>query len=303
MAAKVFISYRRADANYPARMIYNAFCAVLPRDKVFMDVDSIPLGVDFVEILEGWVEKCEILLALIGPGWADAIDPETSRKRLQNDYDFVRIEIREALKRGIPVVPVLLDGTPMPQPEDLPDDLKNLVRRQAEFVDFRTFDADVERLIKKLGIDTRIADIEKQQRTEHTPIQARREEQYTKLPKSKAPRTVMMAGAGLATVLLIGALTWTIHNGLPSRDDAGHLLLLGELLLLGAAGGLASFLVALKDEHYKNNKYVAKFSIESSRRRHDGLWFGICCTGELIRICTCVYYWHFMVPNTSKASY
>jgi hypothetical protein len=40
----------------------------------------------------------------------------------------------------------------MPEPKDLPEDLKNLVRRQAEFVDFRTFDADVERLIKKLGM-------------------------------------------------------------------------------------------------------------------------------------------------------
>src|SRR4029077_10147581 len=139
----------------PARMIYNAFRAVLPRNNVFMDVDSIPLGADFVETLEGWVEKCEILLALIGPGWADAIDPKTSRKRLQNDYDFVRVEIREALKRGIPVVPVLLDGTPMPDPEHLPDDLKRLVRRQAEFVEFRSFDADVERLIKKLGIKAR----------------------------------------------------------------------------------------------------------------------------------------------------
>jgi len=136
-------------------MIYNAFRAVLPRDSVFMDVDSIPLGTDFVEILEGWVEKCEVLVALIGPGWADAIDPKTSRKRLQSDYDFVRIEIREALKRGIPVIPVLLDGTPMPEVEHLPDDLKRLVRRQAEFVEFRTFDADVERLIKKLGIEAR----------------------------------------------------------------------------------------------------------------------------------------------------
>jgi hypothetical protein len=51
MAAKVFISYRRTDANYPARMVYNAFRRFLPRDNVFMDVDSIPPGADFVETL------------------------------------------------------------------------------------------------------------------------------------------------------------------------------------------------------------------------------------------------------------
>ena len=57
MVAKVFISYRRQDAKYQARMIYNAFRAVLPRDNVFMDVDTILPGADFVETLEGWVEK------------------------------------------------------------------------------------------------------------------------------------------------------------------------------------------------------------------------------------------------------
>jgi hypothetical protein len=166
-AAKVFISYRRHDAKYPAQRIYDAFCRVLSRDSVFMDVDSIPPGADFVEFLEGWVEKCEILVALIGRDWA-------SRKRLQNDNDFVRIEIRAALKRGIPVVPVLLDGTPMPKQERLPDDLKKFVRRQAEYVDFRTFNADVKRLIKRLA---RIGEVAKAQNAEDAPIQRRREEQ------------------------------------------------------------------------------------------------------------------------------
>jgi hypothetical protein len=64
----------------------------------------------------------------------------------------VRIEIGEALARDIPVVPVLIDGTPMPDVGLLPKDLKGLVDRQAEFVEYRTFDADVQRLIKKLGL-------------------------------------------------------------------------------------------------------------------------------------------------------
>jgi hypothetical protein len=158
MASKIFISYRRHDAKYQARMIYEAFRAVLPRDNVFMDVDSIPLGADFVEILEGWVGKCEVLVALIGPGWVDANDPKSARRRIEYENDFVRIEIREALKRGIPVVPVLLDGTLMPEADQLPDDLKRLVRRQAEFIEFRSFDSDVDRLIKKLGLGSEKAE-------------------------------------------------------------------------------------------------------------------------------------------------
>jgi hypothetical protein len=156
MAAKVFISYRRDDSRYQARMIHAAFCKVIPRDHVFMDVDSIPPGSNFRKILKDWVNQCEVLLALIGPGWIDARDPKTTWRRLDNPSDFVRIEIAEALARDIPVVPVLIDGALLPDIGLLPDDLKELVDRQAEFVEYRTFDADVDRLIKKLRLDQRV---------------------------------------------------------------------------------------------------------------------------------------------------
>ena len=157
MPTKVFISYRRDDSKYQARGVYAAFQQVLPREDLFMDIDSIPPGADFVNVLEGWVDQCDILLALIGSGWASANDPKTGRRRLENPNDFVRIELREALARNIPVVPVLLDGAPMPNLDDLPDDIKTLVRRQAEFVEYRTFDADINRLIKKLGLSNDLA--------------------------------------------------------------------------------------------------------------------------------------------------
>ena len=152
MTAKVFISYRRNDSKYQARIIHAAFCQVLPREHVFMDVDSIQPGSDFRKLLKGWVDECEILLALVGTGWIDAIDPNTGQRRLENANDFVRIEVSAALARDIPVVPVLLDGTPMPTADALPNELKGLVDRQAEFVDYRTFDSDVERLITRLRL-------------------------------------------------------------------------------------------------------------------------------------------------------
>ena len=124
----------------------------LPDDHVFMDVNSIPPGANFRKILKDWVDQCEVLLPLIGPGWIDAREPKTNQRRLDNKDDFVRIEIGQALARGIPVVPVLLDGTAMPDVDLLPDDLKEIVNRQAEFVEYRTFDADVERLIRRLKL-------------------------------------------------------------------------------------------------------------------------------------------------------
>jgi len=152
MSKKVFISYRREDAKWQAREIYRALTQVLPRDKVFMDVDSIPPGADFVDVLEGWVDECDIMLALIGTGWINVVDPKSGRRRLENPNDFVRIEVRRGLERKIHVVPVLLDGAPIPDVDQLPDDLKRLVRRNAEFVEHRTVDTDVERLIKRLGL-------------------------------------------------------------------------------------------------------------------------------------------------------
>jgi hypothetical protein len=107
MAAKVFISYRRDESRYQARLIHTAFCKIIPRDDVFMDVDTIPPGANFRKIIQDWVNQCEVLLALIGPGWIDASDPKTKQRRLDNPSDFVRVEIGEALERGISVVPVL----------------------------------------------------------------------------------------------------------------------------------------------------------------------------------------------------
>ena len=151
MASKVFISYRREDSRYQARRVYDAFKRAFPPDSIFMDVASIPPGADFVAILEGWVDQCEVMLALIGPGWINSIDPRTKARRLDNPEDFVRIEIGGGLKRGITIIPVLLDAARMPDAAELPDDIKALRRLNAEFVDFRTFDADVERLIATLG--------------------------------------------------------------------------------------------------------------------------------------------------------
>lgn len=150
MTLNVFISYRRSESRYQARDIYTAFLKILPPENVFMDTDTIPPGVDFVQFIEDRVNHCEVLLALICRDWADSLDPATGQRRLDNPQDFVRVEIRAALDRGIQVVPILLDGAAMPSVISLPDDLKKFVRKQAEFVEYRTFDVDVKRLIKRL---------------------------------------------------------------------------------------------------------------------------------------------------------
>jgi hypothetical protein len=130
MGGTIFISYRRGeDAGFAGRL-FDRLERTFRRKALFMDVDSIAPGQDFVSILEARVAECDVLLALIGRGWLAATDA-TGRRRLDNPEDFVRIEIATALTQAKRVIPVLIDDVPMPRSEDLPEVLKPLARRQA----------------------------------------------------------------------------------------------------------------------------------------------------------------------------
>jgi TIR domain len=149
MGETIFISYRRdQDAGFAGRL-FDRLERTFRRKSLFMDVDSIAPGQDFVSILEARVAGCEVLLALIGRGWLTATD-EAGRRRLDNAEDFVRIEIATALTQAKRVIPVLIDDVPMPRPEDLPEVLKPLVRRQATRLSHDRFKADSDRLIRAL---------------------------------------------------------------------------------------------------------------------------------------------------------
>jgi cytolethal distending toxin subunit A len=130
LAGGVFINYRRDDSHGTAGRLRDRLVRDPRSSHVFMDVDNIPAGVDFAEYLSGQVAGCDVLLAVIGPDWLHAKD-ETGQRRLDNPGDYVRVEIAAALARKIRVVPVLVDGARIPKADELPDDLKPLVRRNA----------------------------------------------------------------------------------------------------------------------------------------------------------------------------
>src|SRR5574337_1156833 len=112
MTGGVFISYRREDSGGYAGRIYDRLTSRLGRENVFFDVDTIPPGRDFVEVLSERVAKCDALLAVIGKHWVVSAD-SNNRRRLDDPNDFVRIEIEAALNRNVPVIPVLVDGAAM----------------------------------------------------------------------------------------------------------------------------------------------------------------------------------------------
>src|SRR5215469_5558051 len=149
MAVKVFISYRREDSAGYAGRILDRLGRELERDHLFIDVDDIPLGRNFVKLLGEEVAKCDVLLAVIGHDWLDARD-ENGTRRLNDPNDFVRIEVATALQRDIPVIPILLEGTRVPKADELPVDLKELPLRNGLGVHHASFHADMTKLIQEL---------------------------------------------------------------------------------------------------------------------------------------------------------
>ena len=147
----VFISYRRDDSGGFAGRIYDRLTNRLGRESVFFDVDNIPPGADFVDVLSERVGKCDALIAVIGRDWISAAGKD-SRRRLDDPNDFVRIEIEAALARGVRVIPVLVEGAAMPNADELPESLKKLARRQGIEISHNRFDSDVERLTRALSL-------------------------------------------------------------------------------------------------------------------------------------------------------
>lgn len=148
----VFVSYRRGDSEGQARALKNDLVELIGKTSVFMDVDNIAPGQDFRHVLHERLESCDLLLALIGPGWLDAKDGEGNR-RLENATDLVRLEIAAALKRNIPVIPVLLQGVQVPSPERLPEDIRELAYRHAFGLGHSTWESDVREMVRRLGLE------------------------------------------------------------------------------------------------------------------------------------------------------
>lgn len=149
----IFISYRRDDSSDVTGRIYDRLVQHFGRESVFKDVDAIPLGVDFRKHLADSVGRCGVFLAVIGRNWR--LGNRAHAESADNPHDFVRIEIESAFQRGIPVIPVLVQGAAVPNENELPPGLTALAYHNA--ISIRPdpdFHQDVGRLIK--GIETHL---------------------------------------------------------------------------------------------------------------------------------------------------
>ncbi len=144
--AHTFISYLREDSAGYAGRLRESLERRLGGDAVFRDVDTLQPGQDFVDAIMARLRECRVFIALIGREWLDARDA-AGRRRLDQPHDYVRLEIASALARPeLLVVPVFVEGAAMPEPDQLPEDIRVLGRRQAVSIRDETWDSDVDRL-------------------------------------------------------------------------------------------------------------------------------------------------------------
>ena len=168
---RIAISYRRDDSAGITGRIFDRLVARYGGDSVFRDVDNIPLGVDFREHINTVLARTDITLVVVGKRWFGPLPRR--RRRIDDPTDPVRVKVETALRNGMPVVPVLVEGGAMPNIDQLPDSLKEFVYRNGLEVDSgRDFEQHIERLIRSME-----------------PILARQTEEQTKTaPRAEEER-------------------------------------------------------------------------------------------------------------------
>ncbi len=238
--SKIFISYRHDDSAGYAGRLYDRLVKHFGADHLFMDIDQIEPGEDFVDVLQKKLQVVQVAVVLIGKSWLDSKD-EIGQRRLDNPDDWVRIEITTLLERKIRIIPVLVGGAATPKSSQLPEPLIPLERRQAFEISDTRFHSDVDKLIHALEKiiqsqivqsstkpnsvfpDAAIQDHSKPKvmEVQHDPIKTTsKSDQNNKasgIKKSNVSRSVMIGVSGLAIVF---TLLIMFRSTIPEPSDS-----------------------------------------------------------------------------------
>ena len=193
----IFVSYRREDAAGWVGRLVDVMKQGFPTVPVFFDISAIKGGEDFGQAIGRSLASCRVLLALIGPRWLTA-KGEHGERRLDEAEDFVRVEVKTALERGVYVIPVLLGGARMPRAAELPADLSSLARHQAHEITDSRWGYDCEQLLgvieEALGVPA-----QRSKRGAGGAISVGREAELTRVKMGDMVGVKIVGGGGSAT--------------------------------------------------------------------------------------------------------
>lgn len=217
MKVGIFISYRRDDARQAAGRLGDSLESALGRERIFRDIEDIPAGSSFADVLNAALAQCTAMLVVIGPAWLSITDSKTGLRRLDQPEDWIRAEIVAALARKILVIPVLIDGATQPTADDLPEALKPLAGLQSMEVADKRWRSDVKGLVEVLS--------------PALGLPAPGTERAGAPPPAGKGR---MAGAVLAAALIAGSAYAAWKQLSPPPPEAGQASLGSPSPLLGA---------------------------------------------------------------------
>lgn len=150
-AESIFISYRRDDSADAAGRVCDRLREQFGLRGIFLDVDSIPLSVDFRVRVTQVISQCKACIVIIGAQWL-TLTGRSGVRRIDEAKDPVRIEIETALRIPVPVVPILVGGARMPVEEDLPESIAQLHAMNGQPIRPNPdFDNDMQRLLRRLN--------------------------------------------------------------------------------------------------------------------------------------------------------
>lgn len=220
-SGKIFISYRREDTSGESGRLKDKLEQIFGKENIFYDVETLEAGLNFDQSIAKALSESQVLLAMIGPHWLKVSDSK-GVSRIQKPEDWVRKEISEALKRGLRVIPILVNGAKMPDADELPEDLKELSLKHAQEVSSSRWNYDVGELIKVLE---RIV-------SRKTDPQPRKESIFKVLnnPQNPKRKNYLRAFGGL--ILLLGAfISWQSYtNNRIEESEAENLVSTAEQL-------------------------------------------------------------------------
>jgi hypothetical protein len=143
----IFICYRREDSADVTGRIYDRLVDHFGQERVFMDVEAIRLGYDFRSEIDQTIKICSMVIVVIGDEWLAEVG---GKRRIDDENDRVRLEIESALRREIPIIPVLTRGASHPTEAMLPASLEALAYRHGISIRHEHFRGDMDSLISQM---------------------------------------------------------------------------------------------------------------------------------------------------------
>jgi TPR repeat protein len=264
LLGSIFICYRREDSADLTGRIYDRLVDHFGPERVFIDVEAIRLGYDFRSEIDQTIKVCSIVIVVIGDKWLAEVD---GKRRIDDENDRVRIEIEAALRREIPIIPVLTRGASHPSQAMLPASLEDLAYRHGTSIRHEHFRGDMDSLISQM--DKLLAHQETTRSKPAKPKDLTTPVKSTQTTQSRpaispvasisasavsreraiwTPKRLVIVTAVGALVILLLAITWSLTRSHPSIGPS-ELSTPTELKLTPVGDAAAQFSLGVQYEH------------------------------------------------------